>query len=165
MSKFLSEFLKMPFSALILCVASACALSFAFILQYGFDVQPCVLCLWQRLPFGLVVALSVGAYLMHRNGKQTQILLRVCGVTFLVGAGLAFFHTGVELHWWLGTSGCSITPLNGNSFEDLRTQLLHTVVAHCDQINWTLLGFSMANWNVPFSLGLGIFSLLAAKKS
>jgi len=163
MPKKLTEFFKMPKAALVIGSISAFALLFAFTLQYGFDVQPCILCLWQRVPFGLVMALSLAGYFMHPYGRQTQIIFVLCSVIFLVGAGLAFFHTGVELHWWLGTKGCSIQPLSGTSVEDLRTQLLHTVVAHCDQISWTFLGLSMANWNVPFSLGLAAFSLKAAK--
>jgi disulfide bond formation protein DsbB len=154
----------MPRAGWLIFAASAGALIFAFIMQYGFDVEPCVLCLWQRVPFGLVIALSLLACLWKPYGKQTQMLVGICATIFIVEMGLALFHTGVELHWWLGTSGCAIEPLNGASIEDLRTQLLHTVVARCDQISWTFLGFSMANWNVPFSTALAIFSGLAVSR-
>jgi disulfide bond formation protein DsbB len=79
--------------------------------------------------------------------------------------GLAIFHTGVELHWWLGTSGCAVEPLNGASSADLREALLHTVTPRCDQIAWTILGFSMTNLNVGLSLALAFFAAAASAKS
>lgn len=156
------KFLTMPRAATLIFAACFAALTFVFIMQYGFDVQPCILCLWQRVPFALAAALSLVAFLWKPYGQQTQILLGVCAAVFVIGACLALFHTGVELHWWLGTNGCAIQPLNATSVEDLRTQLMHTVVARCDEISWTFLGLSMANWNVAFSLALAVFSGISA---
>ena len=140
------------------------ALAFAFIMQYGFDLHPCVLCLWQRLPFAIVMLLA-GLATFPALRRYAPVLLALSGLTYLIGTGLAIFHTGVERHWWLGTSGCSITPLTGTSAEDLRTQLLHTAVARCDEIAWTFLSLSMANYNVIYSLALALFALLAARKA
>jgi disulfide bond formation protein DsbB len=159
---FILTVLKMPTAGLLIAAVALLALTFAFIMQYGFDLQPCVLCLWQRVPFGLSILLALCAVVWRPYRNHTAVLLTLCAVIFFIGAILAIFHTGVELHWWLGTSGCAIEPLHGTSKEDLRTELLHTVVARCDQIAWTFLGLSMANWNVPFSLGLAGFSLAAA---
>lgn len=158
----LTTFLQMPRAAYLLLAATLGALAFALIMQYGFDVQPCVLCLWQRVPFIIVALLAVVALLRQSHPEQIRLLLAACAVVCAVGVGLALFHTGVELHWWLGTSGCKVQPLSGASVDDLRTQLMHTVVASCDQISWTFLGFSMANWNVPFSAALAVFSGIAA---
>lgn len=160
----LSSTLAMPRAAWVLFAACAGALLFALTMQFGFDVQPCVLCLWQRVPFVIGAVLSLLAALWKPYGRRTSILLALAALALLINSGVAFFHTGVELHWWLGTKGCSIQPLHGTSVEDLRTQLLHTVVAHCDQISWTFLGLSMANWNMPLSLSLAVFAFLAARK-
>lgn len=144
--------------------ASAAALLFALVFQYGFGFDPCILCLWQRVPFVaafLLAALSLAPGLR----KVAPVFLALCAGAFLIGAGLALFHTGVERHWWLGTSGCAITPLNGATPADLRTALLGTPTAHCDEISWSFLGLSMANYNIPLSLLLGGFAALAAIKA
>jgi disulfide bond formation protein DsbB len=154
----------MPKAARLIVIASVIALLFAFTMQYGFGLQPCVLCLWQRVPFGAALVLA-GLACLKPLYPYARALLGFCALAFLAGTGLAVFHTGVELHWWLGTSGCALTPLNGNGVEDLRTQLLHMAVARCDQISWTFLGLSMANYNVVWSLALALFALLAAKKA
>jgi disulfide bond formation protein DsbB len=158
-----SKLTVMPRAALLIFAAAVGALLFVFTMQYGFGVQPCILCLWQRVPYGVVALLSLIAVLWRPYGRHSTVLLGLCALTFTVGAGLALFHTGVELHWWLGTSGCSIQPLHGPANEDLRTQLLHTAVAHCDEISWTFLGLSMANWNVGASLILAIFAGTATR--
>ena len=154
----------MPRSALLILAGAVIALGFAFVMQYGFDLHPCVLCLWQRVPFGAVIVLAALASIPALR-RHAPVLLALCALAYLAGTGLAVFHTGVERHWWLGTSGCSITPLAGSSAEDLRTQLLHTVVARCDEIAWTFLGLSMANYNIVYSLVLALFSICAARKA
>ena len=152
----------MPLAAWLIALMAVGALAFAFVVQFGFGIEPCILCLWQRAPFGIAAMLTIAAILSRPYGARTRYLLIACTVVFLIGAGLAVFHTGVELHWWIGTTGCSIQPLHGSSPEDLRLELLRTAVARCDQISWTLLGFSMTNWNIPFSLGLALYSALSA---
>lgn len=166
MPKILADLLMMPKAALLILAACIGAFILVLALQYGFGVQPCVLCIWQRVPVGTAAILALAAYVMHRGGKPVWWLLALCAVVFAVESGLAIFHTGVERHWWLGTSGCTIQhPLHGNNAEDLRQQLLNTVVARCDEISWTFLGLSLANWNVPFSLALCAFSALAARRT
>jgi disulfide bond formation protein DsbB len=159
-----ATFLVMPRSGWLIFATSVAALVFALIMQYGFALEPCVLCLWQRGPFIVAALLALTACLKKPYARETQILLAACALVFVVGAALAFFHTGVERHWWLGTSGCAVQPLKGSAPEDLRWQLLHTDVARCDQIAWTFLGLTMANWNIPFSLSLAAFSLLAVRR-
>ena len=147
---------------LIGCIA---ALGFVFSMQYGFGLQPCMLCLWQRWPFAAAALTALIILLWKPDTKHTNILLALCAVIFLTGVGLAIFHSGVERHWWAGTASCTSQPLTSGTAEELRHQLLQTPVARCDQISWTLLGLSMANWNILLSLGLSLFSLRAALKS
>jgi len=154
----------MPRAPLLIMLAAAGALVFAFLFQYGFGYQPCILCLWQRAPFAVGIILA-GLALVPRLRPYAAYLFGLCALVFFISVGLAIFHTGVERHWWLGTEGCAITPLSGKSVEDLRTQLLHTVTARCDEIAWTFLGLSMANYNVMYSLLLALFSLGAAGRA
>ena len=155
----------MPRAAAIIFAASSFALLFVYIMQYGFGLEPCILCLWQRVPFGIISIFSLLAFVWRPYGPHTHVLLGVNAALFLFSTGLALFHSGVELHWWLGTAGCAIQPLHGSSAADLRTELLHTVVARCDQITWTFLDLSMANWNIPFSFCLALFSGAASRQS
>jgi disulfide bond formation protein DsbB len=155
----------MPTAAKILLFASLGSLLFALIMQFGFGLQPCVLCLWQRGPYGAAVCLSLLAWLGVPYGRKSAYCLILCTLCFLIGMGLGVFHTGVELHWWTGTSGCAVQPLLGTSPDDIRESLLRTVAPRCDQIAWTVFGLSMANLNIAWSLMLAFFAAAAAAKN
>lgn len=161
----LRNILILPLSAWVVVAVSVGALASALISQYAFGYDPCVLCLWQRVPYVLAFVLAVTSLLSMMHGKwQAVVFLACCIPVFLGGAGVAFFHTGVELHWWLGTDGCTLQPLHTAETMSWRDRLLATPTAHCDQITWTFLGFSMANWNVALSLALAFFTALAVIK-
>ncbi|MGE3624152.1 MAG: disulfide bond formation protein B [Bdellovibrionales bacterium] len=154
----------MPHAARLVLLAAALALAFALVMEHGFGLRPCILCLWQRAPLITVIMLA-GLACLPPLYRYAPALLGLCGIAFLTGAGIAVFHTGVELHWWLGTSGCSIVPLSGATPQDIRAQLLSTAVARCDEISWSFLGLSMANYNIAFSSILAAFSFLAARRA
>ena len=40
--------------------------------------------------------------------------LALAGLTFLAGAAIAFFHVGVEQHWWRGMAGCHAPSFDPN---------------------------------------------------
>jgi disulfide bond formation protein DsbB len=161
---FCDKMLTMPNAAKILLAACLGVFAFALTQQYGFGIRPCILCIWQRIPYAGTGALTLLALLWRPYGKQSALLLFICAACYLIGMGLAFFHTGVELHWWLGTSGCAIHPLNGTSAQDLRASLLALAPVRCDAISWSLFGLSMANYNVAMSLALAVFAAVAGAK-
>lgn len=165
MSLSVEKLLSMPLAGRLLLAANLGSLLFVFVMQFGFDLKPCVLCLWERIPYYSTTVL-LGLALVWKPCRWVTIsLLGLCALIYLTGMGLAVFHTGVEQHWWLGTSGCAVNPLHGASPDDLREALLHTVAPRCDEIVWTVLGLSMTNLNIVWSLLLAFFSAAAAAKA
>ena len=163
MHPWIEKILSLPYATGLLLGVNVGALLFALTMQFGFEIHPCVLCLWQRVPYGVAAALSLGALLAWKSPRHyATVALGLCAAVYLAGMGLAVFHTGVELHWWLGTSGCAVQPLQGGSPEDIRRALLQTTMPRCDEIPWSIFGFSMANLNVAFSLGLAFFAAASA---
>lgn len=138
-------------SALLAAVAAA-ALGFALIGQYGFNMHPCELCIWQRWPFGIIIVLGVIGFAVSR---VSTVAVGLIGLTYLANAGIAMFHSGVERKWWEGLKGCSTPDLSG-SLEDLMKRIQEAAVVRCDDIGPSLWGFSMANYNVAFCLGLAV---------
>ncbi len=135
------------------------SLAAAYTAQYGFNLQPCILCLYQRVPFAVVIALSIiGLFVPVRAARA---LVALSGAVFLAGAAIAFFHVGVEQHWWVGTASCG-TSLHSGSLEYLREQIMTAPVVKCDTPAWTLFGISMAGYNLAMSLGLALASFYAA---
>jgi disulfide bond formation protein DsbB len=146
--------------------ASIVVLGSALAAQYLGGLQPCVLCLYQRDPYWLAIALSiVAATALARGGPRIAgVLVAVCAAAFIVGAGVAAFHVGVEQHWWAGTAECGTSgPLSGSA-SDLRAALLAKPVVRCDEVAWSLFGISMAGFNVIVSVALAVFAGLGAKR-
>lgn len=147
-----------------LAVAGIVMLGGALLFQHVGGLQPCVLCLYQRWPWGVAIGLGIIALILLRHPKARGVIAGLGGLTLLVGAGIAAFHVGVEQGWWEGTPGCGGASLSGGSIEDLTAQLLATPVIRCDEVAWSLAGISMAGYNFLISLALAIVALMAAPR-
>jgi disulfide bond formation protein DsbB len=150
-------------SALFLLVASAGSLLVAFFFQYVIGLQPCVLCIWQRWPYAVVIVLAI-LTVAAQAPKLRAALLALCGVALLFGGGVAVFHVGVEQHWWTGTPGCGVTA-TANSIDALRAQIMAAPVVRCDQVAWSLFGISMAGYNILISLALAAVAFVSARRA
>lgn len=143
----------------LVLAASVIVLGSALLSQYAGGLKPCVLCLYQRVPYvaAIVVSGSVLA-LMAFGGRPQHALMRgmlaVCAIIFLAGAGIAAYHVGVEQGWWQGTASCSGPNLNSMTIDELREHLLQAPIVRCDEIAWSLFGISMAGYNILTSLAL-----------
>ncbi len=146
-----------PAALAAVCLAALIA---AWIAQYGFGLQPCILCLYQRVPFAIGAALGLAALLPFVGRRGRGVLLGLAGLALLVNAGIAVFHTGVEQHWWAGTAECGGGAVAVSSdAATLLEAMRQPVEARCDEPPWSLFGITMAMMNVPFSLVLAAAAL------
>lgn len=141
-----------------LAAASAMMLGGAFAFQYIGGLDPCVLCIWQRYPYGVTIVLGLaGAALARGTGTPWGALAAIMGLValaFFTDAAIAGFHVGVEQKWWQGTTAC-VGPTGADTIEALRAQLLAQKVVRCDEVAWSLGGISMAGYNMAAALALG----------
>lgn len=128
------------------CGFSVVMLSTALVAQYGFGLHPCHLCMVQRYPYAAVAVLALLAAFFLSPRAQFYIAC-LCAALFTLDAGIAFYHTGVELHWFPGPSGCTNTSTGGQTLEEMRRQLMEAPLVSCDQAMATVLGLSLAAWN------------------
>ncbi len=150
--------------ALALLIAAGGPLVTAYISQFGFGYEPCVLCIYQRIPYGVVIALGLLA-LFVKKPEIRQLIPLFAGLAFLTGAGIALYHVGVEQHWWESAAPCGAGGgLATTSTEDFLAALQKKPEKSCGDIDWTLFGISMATYNVGVSLALAIASLFAWRR-
>ena len=119
-----------------------------------------MLCLYQRIPYALTIALGLAGFAAPRFLVPLMLL---AALTFLTGGGIAVYHVGVEQAWWTGTEACVGTQDKAASIDELRAQIMATPVIRCNDIQWSLFGISMAGYNVLTSLALAIYALLVAR--
>lgn len=151
------------FAAVLLLAASALALATAYAAQYGGGLEPCPLCLYQRVPYAVGGALAGGA-LAVRSPRLLPLLLGLAAAAFFANAGIAFYHVGVENHLWASAVCAGDAPAIA-SVEDLRRALAQPPPKPCDAVDWSLFGVSMAGYNVIASLGLAGLAFAAAARA
>jgi disulfide bond formation protein DsbB len=149
---------------LLVLLASAAVVGGALLSQYVGGLQPCELCLYQRWPYYGVILITLVAVAVGRSGL-TGAILALAALAFLIGAGLAFYHVGVEQHWFAGPTACTGGGAADDSLEDFRRRLLAQQPVACDQPQWTLFGVSLAGWNLLASLGLAALCLGALRQA
>ena len=135
------------------------SLSVSLSAQHFFDKEPCILCLYQRVPFVITGLLALIALRLKALSKLTPLIIMPCGLIYMIGAGIAIYHVGVEQHWWI--SGCSGSLDQNAILSDLRASLMQKAAKSCGDVDWALFGISIATYNVFFSSALGFASIAA----
>lgn len=145
-------------SVLLVLVASAAIVGGALLFQYVGGMQPCELCLYQRWPYYAAIVATAVALLSGGNGTMRSVIA-LCALLFAASTVLAFYHVGVELHWFAGPTACTGSVSGANSIEALKAQLLARQPVSCDAPAWRLFDVSLAGWNLLASVVIVAFCL------
>jgi disulfide bond formation protein DsbB len=142
--------------------AAVCALllGYGYFLQYVQGLNPCPLCLVQRTFYYGVLAVSLVAAL-HGPGPLGTSLYGVGALLFALGgvatAGRQVWlqhlpkdkvpQCGPDLYFMLDNLGFSATL----------QKLLHGT-GECAEVDWTFLGFSIAEWSLAWFVALALYA-------
>lgn len=143
----------------VLCCGSL--VGFALYNQYVDYLEPCPLCIFQRVVFFVmaVIALLAAMHNPRRIGQQVYTwLFVVCAAT---GAAIAARHI------WLQGLPPDQVPECGPGLNYMLenfplTEVLSTVLrgsGSCAEVLWTFLGLSMPKWTLIWYTVLGLMTL------
>lgn len=136
---------------------SAATLAGAWFFEYVLKLAPCPLCLEQRIPYHIIIPLSLLlaiAALVHAPRKLVLVGFAAIVIAALCNIVLGAYHAGVEWHWWAGPAECSGPLTDLRSGGSLLDQLHAVHVVRCDEAAWRFLGLSLAGYNVLISIAL-----------
>ena len=137
-----------------LALASALILASAFALEHLGGLAPCPLCIWQRWPYVVAIALTaLGLFVLP--ARPALLLL---ALVFVVGAGRGASHVAVEQGWVALPAACAAAG-EAATTADLLLLLTTRPAPRCDQVAFTLAGLSLAGWNVITSIALTALAL------
>src|SRR5437588_8736963 len=142
-------------AALAIAVIAAATLAGAWFFQLVLDIRPCPLCLEQRYAYYLAVPLgALVAWAAARHAPRGVLVagLVLLALAALANAWLGTYHAGVEWGFWQGPTDCTGPIGNFGSAGDLLKRLDTVKVVRCDEVQWRLLGLSLAGYNVLISL-------------
>ena len=134
----------------------------ALYFQYWVGLLPCTMCLWQRWPHRIAMALALVSLAFPR-----AIIAWFGALSMVVNAGIALLHTGVERGWWDGPQVCGAAAaqdVGSLSVEDLFDTTSGPVIVLCNEAAWIFAGLSMASWNGIFCLALAALWVRAARR-
>ncbi len=146
---------------------SALLLALAHLSERLLGLTPCILCLDQREAHWAALGVAAAGLIAARAFRSrlgAAAAVGAAALVYAVSAGLAFYHTGVEYEFWPGPALCAgggaVGPV---SIDDLGAALDGAVDAPaCNDVQWSLLGVSMAGYNLLISAGLFALTLGAA---
>ncbi|WP_367180555.1 disulfide bond formation protein B [uncultured Jannaschia sp.] len=144
---------------------SAALLGAAYLYQLA-GYAPCTMCIWQRYPHGVAIALGLALLVLGRG----RVLLAFGALAAGTTAALGLYHTGVERGWWEGPSACTggASDLSAMTGADLLSFDTTETLVLCDEVVWEFLSLSMASWNAILSAllaGVWIAALVLSRRT
>ena len=142
--------------ALILSVvAAAAALGAALASERYGGLVPCALCLVERWPYRIAIALGVVGLLLPR--MFARIALALLALTILAGAAVAVVHVGVEMKLWPSPlPECAAPTFSGGTIAQRLASMPAKPSKPCDDPTYLIpfLPVSMAAMNFIYALVL-----------
>jgi len=148
-------------AAIAIFVLSLATLAGAWFFEYVLKLAPCPLCLMQRIPYHVVISLSLLLAIAALVRAPRNLLLvgfAAIAIAAACNIVLGIYHAGVEWHWWAGPADCSGPLTDLRTGGSLLDQLQSVHVVRCDEAAWRFLGLSLAGYNVLISLALAIIA-------
>tara|TARA_B100000029_G_scaffold505028_1_gene584961 strand:- start:1361 stop:1837 length:477 start_codon:yes stop_codon:yes gene_type:complete len=125
------------------------SISAAYFIEHGLGYKPCKLCLYQRMPYFFSIILILNILFIK---KFTKITLLILCLTFVGSTILAFYHFGIEQGFFNESFLCKDSLENLSKDELLKE--LQKINVSCKDVNFRILGLSIATINAIFSFCL-----------
>lgn len=132
----------------LLGLAAAAALSFAFYAQYGLDLVPCHLCVFQRVTMAAMGVAFVLAALFSRPGRRGVLSAALIGVTGFATIATAGRHVWIQMQPEGSVPACGADLDFMLDIFPLTEVILRVFRAggECAKVDWSFLGLSMPAW-------------------
>lgn len=154
---------RFPARTYFLLLLSACSLLIAMALYFQFSggLEPCPLCISQRIMVVAVGLVMLGAVLQQPRRTGIRVYAVLGFLTAVAGASISARHV------WLQHLPPDQVPACGPGLEYMFRNLpigetmkaMLTGTGECAKIDWTLFGLSMPAWVLICFLGLAAVSL------
>ena len=144
-------------------LACALLLAYAYYAQYVMHLEPCPLCMFQRIGVIVLCALFLSAALHDPGAKGRRVYALLIGLAALATIGIAWRHLYIQ-HLPPGSvpaCGASLDfMLKIFSLSEVLVKVL-TGSGECAKITWEFLGLAMPAWVLISALILGGYGLWA----
>lgn len=149
--------------AFLFCVA---LLAFAYYLQFARGLEPCPLCILQRVILAAAALVFLVAALHHPARVGAWIYGALAFTVAAIGAAVAGRHV------WLQHTPEAERPSCGPGLDYLLSRFgalggLQRILrgsGECGAVDWTFLGLSIPEWTLACFIALGAYALVLAAR-
>lgn len=137
----------------LLFAISVISISVALFTEFFLGYPPCVLCIYERLPYLVLGKVSFSGMLATRFEKFWM----GCAIaTLFVAVGISTYHTGVERGWFGPSDQCNPEMMITDNMSNTEAiaALEKQPVATCTKAPFKIFMLSMAEWNLLLNIGL-----------
>ncbi|WOH38819.1 disulfide bond formation protein DsbB [Thalassotalea fonticola] len=160
MLKTLNDFVLNPLSWWLLAASALCLEFSALFFQYGLGLEPCIMCIYQRVA---ILAIMAGG-IIGAIGNNL-LLFRLIGhslwaVGAIWGLFIAIEHVDIQSNAGSLFYTCDLIP-NFPTWMPLHEWFpaIFEATGDCGEISWSFLGYSMPQWMIVV---YGIYTALFA---
>ncbi|MDB2550311.1 disulfide bond formation protein B [Rickettsiales bacterium] len=125
----------------------------AYIAEYGFGLEPCKLCIYQRIPFFIIIFFALFPVFFFKNIKLKNYIFYLALLLLFSNMMLALYHVGIEQKIFELPASCSGADiLNMPNIDQLTELIMNKSAAKCDEPEFEFFGITMAVMNVLYCL-------------
>lgn len=158
----ITKFLQGRTGYLLAFIASFGLVGLALWIQTKYNLDPCPLCITQRIVFMVLGVCFLVAAIVNRYPK---FFAGVQVLTALVGAGWA------SRHWWIQAHKETMIADCGVGFDYMfenfplkkALSLVFKGTGDCAAIDWTFLGLTIPQLALIAFIGMGVYAVLLVK--
>ncbi len=131
---------------IIVFTTSLFSLAVALYVEYVLGFKPCILCIYQRIPYAIALLISLIAFF---NGNKKTLLI-ILGLTFVASVLLSGYHLGIEKGIIEPMFSCTGENINALEKEEI-LKSLNNIQPDCRDVDFSLFGISLATLNFIIS--------------
>ena len=141
---------------LIMLSISIFSILFALYIEHVLSIQPCKLCLYQRIPYIFsIIIISLG--LILKKFEKAIIIFLI--LIFVAATIISFYHFGIEQGFFEESLVCKLdNNITNLSKDDLLKELKKETIS-CKDVSFRIFGFSLATINTIISLILSVINI------
>ena len=136
---------------IIVFTTSFFSLAVALYVEYVLGFKPCILCIYQRIPYAIALLISLIAF--FKGNKKT--LLVILGLTFMASVLLSGYHVSIEKGIIEPIFSCTGENIKALEKEEI-LKSLNNIQPDCKDVDFSIFGVSLATLNFIISFVLTI---------
>lgn len=146
----------------LIVLAAGTALTAALLLEYGWGLLPCPLCMVQRFWMAMTGAFAACALLLQATGAQRRGWATASWLSAVIGAGFAARQLWLQALPPASAPACSFGVDYMLEVMPLMDALLLMMkgTGDCAEVVWRFLGISIPGWSLLFFIGMLLLSCL-----